>query len=153
MIDSPRALNIISTQVINANVSMMRILDMQQIASLLSMIGAAEEHIDFLERHTFGLWDEEPDKDGEEDIGSHEEEERFPIAKLAPFPPISGKNDLQSTIRIKRREELVEDALGDVLHLRAHSHGLRSDVHGENLGSPNPSRGTPGWFVEENEEE
>lgn len=51
--------------------------------------------------------------------------------------------DVQAAISIEGGEELVEDSLSYVLHLRAHAYGLRTDVHGENLGGPNPCRGAP----------
>jgi hypothetical protein len=44
-------------------------------------------------------------------------------------------------------EELLEDGVGDVLGLRSHTNGLGANVHGENLGRPNPHSGTPRWFV------
>jgi hypothetical protein len=44
--------------------------------------------------------------------------------------------NLQSFIGIERGKELIEYALCDILHLRAHSHSLGSNVHRENLTGP-----------------
>ena len=45
------------------------------------------------------------------------------------------------------REELPDDCLRNVLRLGRHSHRLRTNVHREDLGCPNPYCGSPCWFV------
>jgi len=49
----------------------------------------------------------------------------------------------KTTVVVKCGEELVENDLRNILHLRAHPNGLGSNVHGEDFGSPNPSRSSP----------
>lgn len=66
---------------------------------------------------------------------------------------IKERCDLQFFISQKGREELLEDGVGNVLHLRTHADGLCSYIHGEDFSSPNPGRRSPRWFVEEYEEE
>lgn len=67
----------------------------------------------------------------------------------------SGDNEeyLQSTVIKEGGEELLEDGVGDVLHLRGHAESLSADIHGEDFCGPNPSGCSPCWLVEEDEEE
>lgn len=60
---------------------------------------------------------------------------------------------MKNTYGQEKREELVDDQVGDVLGLRSHADGLGTNVHGEDLSGPDPDGGTPGRLVEENEEE
>ena len=50
-------------------------------------------------------------------------------------------------------EELLNNGVGNVLHLRAHADSLGAHVHGEHLGGPDPGSGAPGGLVKEDEEE
>lgn len=122
--------------VVRANVSVMRILDVKQVSTLLGVVGTTEKNINFLKSDGLGLRNEEPDKEQEEYIRCHKKEERF-----------------RSGIGVESWEELVEDTLSNVLHLRAHADGLGSNVHGENLRCPNPSGRAPRWLVEEDKQE
>ena len=62
-------------------------------------------------------------------------------------------DDLQAAFGKENWEELVENQIGNILPLRAHSDGLCADVHGEDFSSPDPGSRTPGWLVEKDEEE
>lgn len=64
-----------------------------------------------------------------------------------------GGTNLQTTLSQENREELVEYEIGHVLPLRTHADGLRTHIHGEDLGRPNPGRGSPRWLIEEDEQE
>jgi len=114
----------------------MHILNMHQVASLLDMIGASEENIHFFKRYFLGLRDEEEDEDGEENINASEE-----------------KEGVETTIVQESWEELLQDGVGYVLHLRAHTHSLCAHIHGKNFSGPNPYGGSPRWLVEEDKEE
>lgn len=121
---------------------MVWVVNIKQVASLLSVVLAAEENIDFFEWNVFGFGDEEPNEQRQTDITCHEEEERLTASLLAMFSK-SGEIFIQAAVCVECREELVENNLSHVLHLRAHADGLRSDVHRENLRRPNPGRSTP----------
>ena len=84
----------------------------EHLCSLVDVVDAAEQDVDLLERDLLGLGDEEPDEDKEDNVHAHEEEEA-----------------LETDVVEESREELVEDGIGDVLRLRAHTHGLGADVH------------------------
>lgn len=80
--------------VVYANMSVISVLDMEKIASLLGVVGAAKENysvvismafrknegsevltIDFLKRYALGLRNHEPYKDGQKYVRRHEKEE------------------------------------------------------------------------------
>jgi len=63
------------------------------------------------------------------------------------------RENLQSTILIKDREELLEDRVRNTLHLHRHAYCLGTNMHGEDLSSVDPCRSAPGWLVEEYESE
>lgn len=108
--------------------------DPQHLRALLGVVGAAEQLVHLLERDLLGLGDEEVDKDAEDDVHGHEEEEAV--------EPLVGEEG---------GEELLEDCVCDVLHLGAHADGLGADVDGEDFGGPHPGCCAPCWLVEEDD--
>jgi hypothetical protein len=66
---------VVAKSIVNPDMSMMCVLDIEQISALFRMILTAEEDIDLLERDMLGLWDEEEDKNRQAEIAGHEEEE------------------------------------------------------------------------------
>jgi hypothetical protein len=70
MLDGIRRLISIST-----NVCVVSIFDLEEISSLLNMVGTTEESIHLLERDSLGLRNEKPDKDGEEYVNAGKEVE------------------------------------------------------------------------------
>lgn len=108
----------------------------EHIPALGRVARAAKQNINLLERHLLRFGDEEVDVGPEDDVHAHEEEEA-----------------LEARAGEELGEELLEDGVGDVLHLGAHADGLGADVHAEDLGRPHPDGGAPGRFVEEGEEE
>lgn len=84
----------------------------------------------------FRFRDEEPDECSQHEIYGGEEPEGVEAFALE-----------------EGREELLEDGVGHVLHLRGHADGLGADVHAEDLGGPDPGGSAPGGLVEEDEEE
>lgn len=48
---------------------------------------------------------------------------------------------------------MVHNEIGDVLRLRSHANRLGANVHGEDLGCPDPDGSAPRGLVEEDEEE
>jgi hypothetical protein len=67
----------VTNHIIDSEVSMMWVIDVKQVASLLSVVLTSEQHVDFFEWDMLGFWDEEPDEEGETDVCCHEEEERI----------------------------------------------------------------------------
>lgn len=61
--------------VVLSEVGVVGILDVEQVSTLLSVVGTTKEDINFLERNRLSLRYEEPDKEDEEDVCRHEEEE------------------------------------------------------------------------------
>lgn len=112
----------------------MRVVRANQVSTLLDMIGAAEQHVNLLERNLLGLRHEEPDESSEHatDACKHVE-------------------GVEAAVIEESREELLHDGIGDVLRLRGHADSLRTHIHGEDFGGPNPSCRAPRWFVEESE--
>lgn len=100
------------------------------------MILVTKQHVNLLQRNPPRLRNEKVHIERQNNIHSHEEEQAF-----------------QTRILEEDGKELLEDGVGDILHLRAHAHGLRADIHGEDLGGPNPGRRSPGRLVEEYEQE
>lgn len=127
-----------STAVLFSDVSStaFRLRNTQHLRALVDVVGSAKEDVHLLKRHHLGLGNQKVDEDDEQEIDGHEEEEA-----------------LEARVVKEQREELVEDGLGDVLCLRAHTHGLGTHIHTEDFGGPDPGCGTPGWLVEEDEEE
>ena len=111
-------------------VSVMSILDTKQVTTLLDVVAATEQNINLFHGNLLGLGDEEPDKEGEQEVDAGEHVEGVEAAVLQE----GGK-------------ELLEDGVGDVLGLRGHTDGLSADVHGEDFGGPNPDGRSPGWLV------
>jgi hypothetical protein len=70
--------------VIERYCSMARIVDIKQITALLNVVLTTKEYINLLQGNLLGLGDEEPDKDNQDDIRTHEEEERFPRCAVSP---------------------------------------------------------------------
>ncbi len=64
---------------------MVRILHMEQVSAFLGMVCSAEQRIYFVQGDGFGFWNHEIHEDGEEDVGSHEVEERFPAGCWSGF--------------------------------------------------------------------
>ena len=60
---------------------------------------------------------------------------------------------ISRTYREEGWEKLIDNKIGDVLRLRSHPDRLSTNVHGEHFGGPNPDSSSPGWLVEEYEEE
>lgn len=114
----------------------MLVVDTHDLASLLDVVGAAKEHINLLQRNLLRLGDEEVHEHAQDHVHSHEEEEA-----------------LEALVGEEGGEELLENGVGDVLHLRAHADGLGADVDGEDLGGVHPRGRAPGRLVEEGEEE
>lgn len=75
---------------------------------------------------TLGFWDQEEHKHGKTDIHRHEE-----------------KQALEALVVEEDGEELREDRVGDILHLRTHTNRLGTNIDREDLGSPDPDSGTP----------
>lgn len=68
--------------IVLSDVSVVSILDVEQVSTLLSVVGTTEENINFLERNGLGLRYKEPDKEDQKDVSRHEEEECFSIRML-----------------------------------------------------------------------
>lgn len=126
----------IGNDIASGGAGMVRVRDAEDLAALLDVVGAAEQDVDLLEADAPRLGHEEVDEDGEQDVGRHEEEEAL--------EPLVVEED---------GEELLEDGVADVLHLRAHADGLGAHVDREHLGRPDPRRRAPRRLVEEGEEE
>lgn len=109
---------------------MSRILDPQKITTLFNMITASKQRINLLETNLFRLGDKEPHKGSEQEVDARKH--------------VKG---VEAAVLEKGGEELLDDAVGDVLGLRGHADGLGADVHGEDFAGPDPGRGAPGWFV------
>lgn len=62
---------------------MMGILDMQDMATLLNMVLATEELVDFFEADSSSLWDEEPDEKAKKDVHGEEEVEGFAVRLIS----------------------------------------------------------------------
>lgn len=84
----------------------------KHLSTLVNVVGAAEKNVNLLKWDLLSLGDEEVDKDGEEDIRSHEEVKA-----------------LETLVFEKGWKELLKNSIGDILHLRAHSDGLGADIH------------------------
>lgn len=102
----------------------------KNLLALCDVVGTTEESINLLEGDLLSLRDEEEDKDRQQEVDTRKEVEGV--------EPIVVKED---------GEELLEDGVGDVLGLRGHTDGLGANVHGENLGRPDPDGCTPRWLV------
>jgi len=74
----------------------------QDLSTLLNMILATKQDVDFLKRDLARFGDEEPDEDAETDVDAAEEPEGVEALSLEEYG-----------------EELLEDHVGYVLHLRA----------------------------------
>ncbi len=85
------------------------------------MISSAEKDVDLFQRDLFRFRDEEEHEETEEDIHGEEKEE-----------------GVEALVFEEGGEELLEDRVGYVLHLRGHAHGLGAHVHREDLGGPDP---------------
>lgn len=110
-----------------------RIVHVQEITALLDVVGSAKKNVDFFEGDFSSLWDEEPDEDCEEDVYASEKPERVArgsqISSRAYFVHFGELKNLQSFFVEEYWEELLEDHVGDVLHLTGHADCLCSDVH------------------------
>jgi hypothetical protein len=93
----------LAVHIIDADVSMMSILDIEQIAALLDMVGTTKEHINLLESDLLGLGDDEPDEEDQEDVGSHEKEERFPKPMSAHWVGLVISTGMRFTVRNLRK--------------------------------------------------
>jgi hypothetical protein len=98
--------------------------------TLNNMIRATKDSVHLLETNLLGLGHKEPHKRREQhvDAGKHVE-------------------GVEALILEEHGEELLDNAVDDVLGLRAHAYGLRADVHGEDFGSEDPDCCAPGGFV------
>lgn len=101
-----------------------------------TMIASSEQHVNLLEFDLPGLGYEKVDEDGEEDVDTGEH-----------------VKCVEAALGKEGREELLHNGIGDVLRLRSHADGLGADVHGEDLGGPDPGSGAPRRLVKEDEEE
>lgn len=59
----------------------------QDVRTLINVVGTAKEHVDFLQRHLLGLWNQEIDVHCEDDVDGHEEKEALEarICKVVPY--------------------------------------------------------------------
>jgi len=99
------------------------ILDAQQVTTLLNVIRAAKEDVDLLKRDLARLGDEEVHEERKADVDGEEEEEA-----------------VEALLVQECWEELLHNGVCDVLCLRRHADGLRSNVHGEDFRRPDPRR-------------
>lgn len=145
----------IAIHVIDTHMRMMCIFDVQQVATLFDVVATTEQHVHFFQGDFLRLRDEEPDEEGEENVDASEEVECVAGRVLVGLRlwEWGWRGDLQAAVVEEGWEELLQDGVCDVLHLRTHAHGLRTYVHGEDLGRPNPDGGSPRWLIEEDEEE
>ena len=64
------------TALVNAReISVVGILDLQDLCSFVDMVDTTEERVHLLECNATGLWNDEDDEDGKEDVNTSEEEE------------------------------------------------------------------------------
>ena len=68
---------ITTNNIVDTDMGVAWVFDIEQVTSLLSVVLAAEENIDFFECDVLGLRDEEPDEEGQTYVTRHEEEERI----------------------------------------------------------------------------
>lgn len=108
----------------------------KQLRALCRVVLITKQHVDLLQCDATRLRNEEIDIHRQHEVHPHEEEQA-----------------LQPGLLQKQREELLENGVCDVLHLRAHADGLSAHVHREDLGCPDPGCGAPGRLVKEDEEE
>ena len=106
----------------------------QQLSPFHSVLLVSKQLVHLLQRNLARLGNEEVDIGSENDVHRHKKEQT-----------------LQPSLLQEDREELLENCVGDVLHLRAHAHGLRSNVHREDLRGPDPGSRTPGRLIKEDE--
>ena len=91
---------------------------MQEITSFLDVIRTTEENVDFLERYLFGFRNEKPDESCKKDVDGKEKEECFAMNGVSQFSPEFGVwGDSQAAFRKEGGEELLKNAVSDVLHL------------------------------------
>lgn len=100
------------------------------------MILTIKQHIHLLQQHLLGLRNKEVHKRREQ--------------KIDPREHVKG---VKAAVIEEGGEKLLHNGVGDVLGLGRHPHGLGADVHGEDLGGPDPDGGAPGGLVEEDEDE
>lgn len=108
----------------------------KQLSSLDCMILVTKEYINLLKRNPSRFRNKKVNVECQHNIHGHEKEQA-----------------LESSVLQEDWEELLENGIGDILHLGAHANSLRADIHGEDLRSPDPGCRAPGRFVEENEQE
>lgn len=86
--------------------------DAEHLGALIDVVRATEKDVDLLKWYLLRLRDEEVDENGEDEVDRHEEEQA-----------------LEPGVGQEGGEELLEDSVGDILHLGAHSDGLSANVH------------------------
>lgn len=111
-------------------------LNIKKIYTRCCVRRSTKEYVNLLQRDLLGFRDEEPHICRQEYVDCHEEEQTF-----------------QTFIGQENWKKLLENGIGHVLTLTAHSDGLRSHVCAEDFGSVDPGGGPPRWLVEEGEQE
>lgn len=124
--------------------------------TLLDVANTSKQRIHLLKRHLLRLGKDEVHDDGEarQTFKVMKKKKVFLLRKVSGARAQGNLDiDSQSLIGVKDREELLEDRVGNTVHLSGHADSGSSDVHGENLAGIGPGGATPSRLVEECEEE
>lgn len=103
------------------------------LEAFLDMIGATKYGVNLFERALLCLWDAEVHERREDQVDTavrvwHGQTWHGALVLASPDSPEHVKG-VEADLVEEQRKDLVDDGVGDVLHLRGHAHGLPTDVH------------------------